>query len=452
MRGMLVKACWQRDTIKSKEKDFMKYVVWGAGIRGSRVLRNMGKENIVAFVDSSNDKIGTFFHGKKVVSLEEYEADYIEYFIVVSFTHAGEGEKLLKERGIEQYLLLCDCPPDFTSNNPPRYFENYIAGMIESDKKYGIKGRTLFSFWLYEYIFKKCRKEPILLIDQSAPDKIIKILKKNQYRVADETQMEQADFDRIFKSEFEDPPVVFCKDEINLFDCSDEIKEYHNPVIEKYKDKYRGKRCFIIGNGPSLDSRDLDMLKQKGEISFGVNSIFYAFEKTDWRPTYYVVVQGWECPEMYGKLEDMGCQCAFIGDTDDEFWGVRHDKKIQKFHVVCDVNESRLPLFSTDFSQKCYAGGTVVYSCMQLAVYMGFEEIYLIGVDFSYAEQESSYEHFYGVDSQVSIGYKERVILAYQAAKKYADAYGIKIYNATRGGKLELFERINFDDIFYGAD
>ncbi len=426
----------------------MKYVVWGAGVRGRRVVRNIGEDNIVAFVDSSSDKIKTFFCGKKVISLEEYETDYADYFIVISFTHASEGEKLLKERGIEQYLLFCDCPPDFTSNNPPLYFENYIVGMIENDKKYAIKGRTLFSFWLYEKICRLCQKTPILLIDHKTPNIIIKILQKNAYHVEYEDKVDYVNFAQIFKAEFEDPPVVFGENEINLFDCSDEIKEYHNLVIEGYRDKYKGRRCFIIGNGPSLNARDLNLLHQKGEISFGVNSIFYAFEQTDWRPTFYVVVQGWDCPKMYDKLENMGCQCAFIGDTDDVFWGKEHDKKILKFHVVCDVNEKRLPLFSEDFSKKCYAGGTVIYSCMQLAAYMGFEEIYLIGVDFSYAQQEGSYECFYHSDSEISVGYTERVTLAYHAAKKYTDSRGIKIYNATRGGRLELFGRVRFDDLF----
>lgn len=430
----------------------MKYIVWGAGTRGSRVLRNIGENNIIAFVDTSKDKIGTFFYGKKIISLEEYEADYMDYFIIISFTHVGEGEEILKRKGIEQYLLFCDCPPDFTANNRPSYFLKFISEMIEKNKRYGIKGRTLFSFWLYENICSQCQEEPVLLIDRATPDNIRKILWKNGYHIEYEDEVDQTEFAQIFKAEFENPPIIFGKNEINLFDCADGIKEYYNPTIEGYRDKYKGKRCFVIGTGPSLKIGDLNILKQNGEISFGVNSIYYAFEKTDWRPTFYIVVQGWDCPEMYDKLGNIGCECAFIGDTDDQFWGVEHDKKIQKFHVVCDVNESRFPLFSEDFSKKCYAGGTVVYSCMQLAAYMGFEEIYLIGVDFSYAEQETSYEHFYGADSIISIGYTDRVMLAYQAAKLYADTHGIKIYNATRGGKLEVFERINFDDIFCEVD
>ena len=87
---------------------------------------------------------------------------------------------------------------------------------------------------------------------------------------------------------------------------------------------------------------------------------------------------------------------------------------------------------------------------MQLAAYMGFKEIYLLGVDFSYGGQKKNeaYTHFYNEKKITSIGFVNLVTLAYQSAKQYADEHGLKIYNATRGGKLEIFERINFDDLF----
>ena len=40
------------------------------------------------------------------------------------------------------------------------------------------------------------------------------------------------------------------------------------------------------------------------------------------------------------------------------------------------------------------------------------------------------------------------MLLAYKKAKKYANLYGFNIYNASRGGKLEVFERVDFDEIF----
>jgi len=40
------------------------------------------------------------------------------------------------------------------------------------------------------------------------------------------------------------------------------------------------------------------------------------------------------------------------------------------------------------------------------------------------------------------------MIAGYQAARDYADNNGLKIYNATRGGKLEVFERVDFGSLF----
>ena len=54
------------------------------------------------------------------------------------------------------------------------------------------------------------------------------------------------------------------------------------------KDIHKGQRCFIVGNGPSLKIEDLDLLKD--EITFACNKIFLAFTETEWRPTYYSVL------------------------------------------------------------------------------------------------------------------------------------------------------------------
>jgi len=58
-----------------------------------------------------------------------------------------------------------------------------------------------------------------------------------------------------------------------------------NVCIKKYKGHYSG-RCFIVGNGPSLANTNLDLIKD--EISFGMNRIPLIYNKTKWRPTYYI--------------------------------------------------------------------------------------------------------------------------------------------------------------------
>ena len=101
---------------------------------------------------------------------------------------------------------------------------------------------------------------------------------------------------------------------------------------------------------------------------------------------------------------------------------------------------------------------TVSYMCLQIAIYMGFKEIYLLGVDHSYSvalEPDGSVTQFEGVadhfsekDKISNLPAPYKTNLAYEAAKKYADEHDVKIYNATRGGKLEVFERLDFDSLF----
>ena len=57
--------------------------------------------------------------------------------------------------------------------------------------------------------------------------------------------------------------------------------------LKALKNKHKGKRCFVIGNGPSLNKMDLSLLKN--EYTFGVNGVFYAFDELGFMPTYYVV-------------------------------------------------------------------------------------------------------------------------------------------------------------------
>jgi hypothetical protein len=119
------------------------------------------------------------------------------------------------------------------------------------------------------------------------------------------------------------------------------------------------------------------------------------------------------------------------------------------------------PYFSNDFSTACCEGYTVVYSALQLAYYMGFEEVYLIGVDFNYSkvknikgevvESGGKINHFFEGEGKQEIGplpNLEYSFLAYKEAKYFSYNESFAIKNATRGGKLELFERVVFDSLF----
>ncbi len=226
----------------------------------------------------------------------------------------------------------------------------------------------------------------------------------------------------------------------------------HNTKYAKircFKNLHKGERCFIVATGPSLTYDDLSLLKD--EYCFGVNSIIRSFEKTDWRPTYY----GIQDVNVYGKLEaelsDVDLGNIFIGQ------GIANrfqtpSRYIPYFIFYCfhKMHGELIPLksgFSNDASEIVYDGYSVTYSMLQLAVYMGFSEIYLLGTDCTYEKHER--QHFVEsgwVDKQAAtVG--ERMIYAFTVAKEYADNHEIQIFNATRGGMLDVFERVELNDV-----
>ena len=230
--------------------------------------------------------------------------------------------------------------------------------------------------------------------------------------------------------------------------------------IRSLKDTKKGKRCFILGNGPSLTVNDLNKLKD--EDTFAFNRIYFMFDKTDWRPTYYMCVDvgvlGMNLPE----IEKLGLPKIILSDV------ARSKVKEQKdnIHYIYDFSRFKInrfgfdsPYISEDVSDHCCFCFTVTYDAIQLAIYMGYSEIYLLGVDHNYSvkvdakgrvtRDESVRDYFEGLEkTAITAMNYEATTAAFEAARKYADTHGIVMKNATRGGKLEAFERVDFDCLF----
>ncbi|MBQ3763763.1 MAG: DUF115 domain-containing protein [Synergistaceae bacterium] len=235
--------------------------------------------------------------------------------------------------------------------------------------------------------------------------------------------------------------------------------------IQKYKNLYDGQRCFIIGNGPSLTIKDLEKLHDAGEISIASNSIYNLFPKTQWRPSIYTVHDFQEIKKTREKISAVKAGLKIVAMSAS---GRIYDIDGAILLRLIEPSRGEI-LFSDDIARCVYDGGTVTYVSIQCAVYMGFKEIILLGVDHSFAREETKdgkikvnseiKNHFqdYQTDDFWGNGQKdeEAVIFpwdfatnAFFAAKRYADEHGVRILNATRGGKLEVFERVDFDSLF----
>lgn len=233
--------------------------------------------------------------------------------------------------------------------------------------------------------------------------------------------------------------------------------------LASLKDKHRGKRAFIIGSGPSLKLEDLDRLKN--EITFGCNKIYLAFDQTDWRPTYYTVVDELVACQNREKIEELPLVKLMSGRVRHLFAG----KSGNYYFRPLKARRSGVysPKFSTDASLGCYGGGTVLYEQMQLAFHMGISEVFVIGLDFSFAIEKVAEDsaangevlHGRGEVNHFHPDYRKAGEAwsmpkldiqrqAFACAKKQFEDSGRSIINASRSTKLDVFPLANFDSLF----
>lgn len=224
-----------------------------------------------------------------------------------------------------------------------------------------------------------------------------------------------------------------------------------SPLLLEFKNRYeRASRCFIVGTGPSLRIEDLERLK--GEVTFSMNSCIRLFSQTTWRPDFYLCFD----PQVYLLLKDEILQA----DLNTIFYNSFSIPTFCRDAIPCIVNSAcityadskiaqkkpRAMRFSDDAGKVIYEGHSTVYAAIQLAAYMGFKNIYLIGCDCNYNKEDSHTNGAdYGMNTPLSAG--ERMIKDYADVKNHFKGSKTKIYNATRGGMLESLERVDLDTI-----
>lgn len=230
------------------------------------------------------------------------------------------------------------------------------------------------------------------------------------------------------------------------------------------KNTHRGEIAFIVGNGPSLSPVDLDKLKERNIFCFGMNRITLMFDKTLWRPHCYMAIDR----QIY-RDDDPTINCVIKENlplylfSESVYHGI--PKSLHLSNVIpfnSKPNSHYIPI--TEFSDNAMLyvvdGFTVTYSAMQLAYFMGFKEVYLLGVDFNYsriirkdglivAQDDDKLTYFdRNYDPQnKNAGFMEGMLQSYETAQKFCDNHDFRIINLTRGGKLDVFERDDFDRV-----
>ena len=231
----------------------------------------------------------------------------------------------------------------------------------------------------------------------------------------------------------------------------DDWQRKHAARLGAFKNRHHGEDCFLLGNGPSLGEMNLSPLKDYH--TFGLNQIHLIFPKSEFRPSYHIAVNPIVVEQSKSDFERMDCP-SFLPMSNRGTDEAQNDS-------IYYINSPESQAFSKDATQAVCQGSTVTYAAMQLAWFMGFENVFLIGVDHSFAVAGKPNErqrmgavdlnHFdpgYFANQDWQLPDLAGSEFSYKMAKKnYENSCPPRsIWDATLGGKLRLFPKISFEE------
>lgn len=222
--------------------------------------------------------------------------------------------------------------------------------------------------------------------------------------------------------------------------------------LAELKDSQRGKRAFILGNGPSLAKTDISKLKN--ELTFGMNRVYLAFPQWGFQTSYFVCVNDL-------VIEQTASDLAALSMPKFLSWRSRRFIHPDDHTIFLHTTYER-PTFAKDACRRLWEGATVTYVTLQLAYHLGFETVILIGVDHSFSSQGKpnttvvssgeDRDHFdssyFGRGFRWQLPDLEMSERAYKMARQAYEADGRRILDATIGGQLTVFPKVDYNSLF----
>jgi len=222
--------------------------------------------------------------------------------------------------------------------------------------------------------------------------------------------------------------------------------------LARYQDAHKGQRCVIIGNGPSL--RITDVSKIRDEITFGMNRIYLAFPDWGFQTSYFVSINDLVIEQCAEEIRSLSMP-KFLSWHSRRF--IQPTEDMMFLHTTYYH-----PTFAQDVRRRVWEGATVTYVALQLAFYMGFEQVILIGVDHSFkakgdpnktiiseGDDESHFDpRYFGKGFRWQLPDLETSEMAYRLARQQFEQAGRQVLDATIGGQLTVFPKADYEDLF----
>lgn len=227
----------------------------------------------------------------------------------------------------------------------------------------------------------------------------------------------------------------------------------------KYKDIHKGKRCFIIGTGPSLNQlskSEIDFLKN--EIVFGANSFYKADIVDSITPNYYALFDNLYWNDEKHFFEDINTKYSFNPPV---FLTDYRSKKILdniNFREAIFLYSKKIPVnkINVNLGGNMYIGQNVINSSIMIAMYMGFKEIYLLGCDYnSFATEkpqhcyEDSDEMVYNTENLAFyLKFYALTTKIHYLIAKFAMKRGTQVVNLTKHSLLDAYPKNELSVLF----
>jgi hypothetical protein len=232
--------------------------------------------------------------------------------------------------------------------------------------------------------------------------------------------------------------------------------------LAELKDIHKGKRAFIIGNGPSLNQTDLSKLKN--EITFCMNRFYLAFPELGFSATYLCITNDLVVEQFVDDINALSLP-KFIA------WRSRRHF-LPQFSNSLVSNLQSLPIFiytsytgpkfSHDARGRVWEGGTVTNLALQLAFHMGIEKAILIGVDHNFKDkgeanktvvsegddQNHFMPNYFGKGVKWQLPDLDTSETGYTFARESYRKAGREVVDATVGGKLTIFPKVDYGSLF----
>ncbi len=225
--------------------------------------------------------------------------------------------------------------------------------------------------------------------------------------------------------------------------------------LRSFKNLHQGGRCFIIANGPSLARMDLHILKD--EITFGMNRIYLNFDSMRFQTTYFLAINELVLDQFSADIADLGMPKFLSWNSRNKFSKQADQLLFLRFKL------GLRDTFVSDITDPLCSGGTVTYAAIQLAFYMGFQQVVLVGLDHRFdskgfpnevqvraeaKDQNHFHPNYFPKGIRWQLPDLRRSEVAYALARRAYEEDGRAILDATVDGACTVFEKADYSSLF----